>query len=313
MKLNVLIWNILDGRNQSVDFLIEYLEDHPEIQLVGLTESFGENNIPDYFTSTFTRVNKNRDDIIKEIYERFPELKQPHSGYSFRNKPTHFFLREGSQLSVSLKFATSDASIYLYHIKPFDLSSHKSIVFGLAHLKSKFYMDSQSQSRMINRTIDEYLSLERKIEHEVGINNRSVLVGDFNANPYKRVLFDYDCLNATPSRWLAKNESVQHGSKEYPFFYNPSWKLMLDDHRVNKEIASVGTFTYESALKPQTTSQKYWNTFDQVLVRPNLIDYFVDDEFKVITRHGHRELISEGRIDKTNYSDHLPIVFTLEL
>src|SRR5258708_10996591 len=50
----------------------------------------------------------------------------------------------------------------------------------------------------------------------------------------------------------------------------------------------------------------FWNTFDQVMLRPSLIDYFEEDGLKVITEVRGESLLERGRIS-TRYFDHLPI------
>jgi hypothetical protein len=58
----------------------------------------------------------------------------------------------------------------------------------------------------------------------------------------------------------------------------------------------------------------YWNIFDQVLVRPELLDSFSDDELRILTKAGDTQLLGPtGRPDKTRVSDHLPILFQLQL
>jgi len=54
--------------------------------------------------------------------------------------------------------------------------------------------------------------------------------------------------------------------------------------------------------------------FDQVLIRPSLIDIFDVKELKIITTTGTEMLLSDTGIpNKRVASDHLPLVFELSL
>ncbi|PYS23590.1 MAG: hypothetical protein DMF72_08865 [Acidobacteria bacterium] len=58
----------------------------------------------------------------------------------------------------------------------------------------------------------------------------------------------------------------------------------------------------------------FWNTYDQILLRPELINRFRDEAFKVVTVVGAKSLLTnEGIPDTVSASDHLPIVFALDL
>lgn len=54
----------------------------------------------------------------------------------------------------------------------------------------------------------------------------------------------------------------------------------------------------------------YWYSFDEVLIRPFLIDRFNWDNFEIIEKTHNYNFIKNDIIDKT-YSDHLPIKFEL--
>ncbi len=54
--------------------------------------------------------------------------------------------------------------------------------------------------------------------------------------------------------------------------------------------------------------------FDQVLIRPDLLDFFQIDSLKIITEINGISLLSDfGRPNKSKGSDHLPILFSLNL
>ncbi len=75
--------------------------------------------------------------------------------------------------------------------------------------------------------------------------------------------------------------------------------------------APPGTYYYR-------TSQHvtfFWNMFDQVLIRPALLDRFSNDTLEIVESLGDFSLLSPdgGVPDKTKASNHLPILFGLDL
>ena len=61
------------------------------------------------------------------------------------------------------------------------------------------------------------------------------------------------------------------------------------------------------------TTLPFWNVLDQVLIRPKLVQSSL--KFEIISSAGKKvpTLLSEGIPDKENYSDHLPILYTINL
>ena len=77
--------------------------------------------------------------------------------------------------------------------------------------------------------------------------------------------------------------------QKYKFFYNPMW-----DHFGDHDEAG-GTFYYEGA-EPLCY---YWNLFDQVLLRPDLLEGFAPENVRIPTSIGDFSLLQEdGQPDK---------------
>ena len=58
----------------------------------------------------------------------------------------------------------------------------------------------------------------------------------------------------------------------------------------------------------------FWNIFDQVLVRPDLLNLFPNQELSILSDIGGETLLSpKGLPDKAIGSDHLPVLFKLDL
>jgi hypothetical protein len=90
--------------------------------------------------------------------------------------------------------------------------------------------------------------------------------------------------------------------QKYKFFYNPMWSHLGDSGN------SGGTFYFENG-EPVCY---FWNIFDQVLLRPDLLDGFAHEHVRILTEvHGYSLLEDDGRPDKTMASDHLPVLLEL--
>jgi hypothetical protein len=93
--------------------------------------------------------------------------------------------------------------------------------------------------------------------------------------------------------------------RRYPFFYNPMWGLLGDATE-----GPPGTYYFERAEHDMF----FWNMFDQVLIRPDLLPYFRNEDLKILTEDGSMSFLSrKGLPDASMASDHLPLLFKLHL
>ena len=70
-----------------------------------------------------------------------------------------------------------------------------------------------------------------------------------------------------------------------------------------------GTYYYSSSEQVSY----FWNIFDQVIIRPDVVEFFDIDSLKVVTQVDDIKLLNKNGIpDKNNISDHLPIFFSIE-
>ena len=90
--------------------------------------------------------------------------------------------------------------------------------------------------------------------------------------------------------------------REYDYFYNPMWNFLGDKNSV------PGTYYYAKSIH----YNEPWNTFDQVLIRPQLLDNFVYSDLKILTRIKNKELYNH-KTNKLFISDHLPILININL
>ncbi len=99
------------------------------------------------------------------------------------------------------------------------------------------------------------------------------------------------------TRAVKEKNRVVLGSK-YDYFYNPMWNFLGD------EPGPSGTVFYRKAIHKISM----WNTFDQVLLRPQLLNSFKLSDVAIIDKIGGRDLIDKkNNIVSNKFSDHLPI------
>jgi hypothetical protein len=148
-----------------------------------------------------------------------------------------------------------------------------------------------------------------KLAEETAGNDRTVVVGDLNMNPFDDGLLDVRGLNALADRrTVQRKDSRRFGivlHEEFRLFYNPMWSHFGDD------IEPAGTYYYD---KSNAEVDPLWNIYDQVLLRPALLDRFQNKNLKILTTDGVVSFIRRnGTPNGDVYSDHLPIWFQLDL
>ena len=95
-------------------------------------------------------------------------------------------------------------------------------------------------------------------------------------------------------------------AEEFRLFYNPMWSHFGD------AVQPAGTYYYD---KSNPEVDPLWNIFDQVLLRPGLVDRFRSRNLKILTTDGDNQFTwaEDGTPNGDVYSDHLPIWFKLDL
>jgi hypothetical protein len=135
---------------------------------------------------------------------------------------------------------------------------------------------------------------------------RTVLVGDLNMNPYDDGVVVTRGLHAVPTRAIARREARRVKFESNVFFYNPMWR-----HFGERPEGHAGTYYYSS---PKARAD-FWNIYDQVLLRPELLPHFRDEDLEVLHNDSAAgvSLLRKGIPDHGGISDHLPILFRLQL
>lgn len=173
------------------------------------------------------------------------------------------------------------------------------MLVAATHLPSKFggQIDA-NQIFYAGRVADELAELEDKRNHR-----NMVCVGDFNMNPYDPGMTHVGCFHGLMTKELALQGDRMYRNCAYRRFYNPMWGLFGD-----RTAGPAGTHFWDSAVP----HNPHWAMFDQVLVRPSLIASL--SRIEVLIHDGtHSLLASNGYPTKDHLSDHLPILFELDI
>ena len=175
-----------------------------------------------------------------------------------------------------------------------------SLLLGVVHLPSKLWENPEDQTVVCTELSRQLRAIEEIVGHR-----RLLVVGDFNVNPFEAAMLSPTALNAEASRRVAARGSRNINGHAYPFFYNPMWNFFGD-----ATLGPGGTYFFSGSKRVRVS----WNIFDQVLLRPDLLPHFDTSELDILTTDGQRSFLNRnGTPDKTNVSDHLPILFKLKL
>lgn len=169
-------------------------------------------------------------------------------------------------------------------------------IFAVVHLPSKMHADESDQHATARAVVNEIQRVESELGHQ-----RSVVMGDFNMHPFDLGMVAADGFHGVMDRKTALEQSRMVQSQQYHFFYNPMWSRMGDASK-----GPPGTHSYrDSGIKAF-----FWHTFDQVLLRPALLERVPDQNIQVLSQLDTLSLLNKsGKLSAA--SDHLPILLEL--
>ncbi|MBQ7832510.1 MAG: hypothetical protein IJ336_02905 [Lachnospiraceae bacterium] len=166
------------------------------------------------------------------------------------------------------------------------------------HLNSKIYSGHEEIREIhMEQIIRDIQDIEKELQSE-----NTIVVGDFNINPYESSLVNAKYFHGIPIYEEAKRKSRVIAGKEFYMFYNPMWNFLGDAQE------PYGTYYY-AGNDPINT---YWNIYDQVIIRPALKARFVEDSLKIVKETKTRFLLDNNGHPNNKISDHLPIVFEIK-
>ena len=144
----------------------------------------------------------------------------------------------------------------------------------------------------------------RRCEANHGCEN-TIVIGDFNVNPFEKACISARNMHAIPYKEevFDRNNRVVN-ERPRSIFYNPTWKF------IGRTAPPYTTYYSNQSGK---AINYYWYSFDQVIIRPQLIRAFDEEKLAIITATGNHSLTKKGnKPDETKYSDHLPLFCVLK-
>jgi hypothetical protein len=180
------------------------------------------------------------------------------------------------------------------------LPSGIDLLLVATHFPSKLHWSDDSQNQECTRLGQIIRRQEERLGHF-----RTLLIGDLNMNPFQAGVVSCQGLHATMARQVAGRVSRRVRAEEYMFFYNPMW-----GHFGDALDGPPGTY-YDSRSEAVAY---FWNIFDQVLIRPSLLDVFVPESLRILDSDGDETFLTDYGVPRQSTgSDHLPIIFALNV
>lgn len=171
------------------------------------------------------------------------------------------------------------------------------LILATVHLPSKLHAEPLDQQIEMSALCKAITECERTRSH-----SRTVVVGDFNLDPFEDAMVGAAFLHAVMDRQTAAKGSRTVRGVKYEFFYNPMWGRMGDT-----SPGPPGTHYYNKAIQ----RCQFWHTLDQVVLRPTLLGSFSNQDLHVIDTIAGKPLLTSRGIPDRRISDHLPLIFTI--
>ena len=267
--LNILFWNLHGNSIEEV-----------------IAECLIENNISLAAFSEFRGIDFTK---LEELL-----FKQYHLVQSLRAEPsqtqgvihTRMFVKNNIEATAMRE----QGRYSIFKIK----TSIQQYILATIHLQDR---RNKTTTDRIN-TIKSIKSDIEKYENELECCN-TIVIGDFNANPYDEELLSVHAFNAVLFKDLIlANEYRTYEYLEYKHFYNPILDFISASNKMHGSFYHI-----DDSYTP------FWHCIDQILLRKELVQYF--EELKYIMKIGDTDLIKTKRPDGS-ISDHLPLLAAIK-
>lgn len=259
--------------------------------------------------------NTNANDVKKQLAELCTSQNlnvlvllelgiDPHELTAYLKEKGNFDFEIVNSINRRCTVLSRDSQLRLDEINSSDRLSMRKLHYddtefhlGIVHLVDKGNWDSEEQFGQVILLMQDV----RKIEEHTG-HSRTILIGDFNLNPFEKGMTSALGFNAMMTKNCITRDKRIVAGKSYPFFYNPMWS-----HFGDSSPGPAGTYYH-----PHSTQGTYgWNMLDQALFRGDSLPWF--SEVRILDSTGFADLTnSQTRPDKLNNSDHLPILIRLK-
>lgn len=261
-KVKLLFWNLKNNKNDS--WVTDIIQEN-EIDIAIFAE---------YHKTSFERVISN----LKNTYFRC-------DGFGACEKIT---LLSKENINTIVRREQNRYTLYSC-----SKDNHIYNVVGI-HLPASPSSSSNDRKNVIRAIVHDICEQEKELK-----NRLTIVLGDFNCNPFDEEIIQKDAFNAVLYKELImKQEIVTYQNQQYRRFYNPIL------HYLSESTQTYGSFYYSSSI-----IALYWNSFDQILVRKDLAEKI--KSFEYIRSIKGKKLLNDIKPNST-ISDHLPLIVNIE-
>ncbi|AXE19713.1 hypothetical protein DR864_19200 [Runella rosea] len=269
-EIRFLFWNL--NRNRPFEEIINIVEHH-QIDVLIMAE-----------------VSFNLAILVVELAKK---------GYDFFHNP----ISQCDKIKILTRFKSNFLKPVFerrrYSINILELPLREKILLASVHIPDKSNNNSNEQEEFSRLFVEQIKQQEEKLNID-----KTIIVGDFNMNPFESAMIKSTIFHAVSSSKIAEKLTRRVQEKDYKFFYNPLWSWLGD---IRSE--ATGSYYYNTS----NYENYFWNTFDQVLIRPELIPNFDKEALQILDKDGVKSLLTASGFPNKDYSDHLPLYFTIKL
>ena len=192
------------------------------------------------------------------------------------------FYRENVKLEVRQEQSRYTLYTANYNKVPFN-------IIGV-HLEPNLHYSDHARLQTLTELANDIKNHEKKTGSE-----KTIVIGDFNTNPFAPEMVNKKALNGVLFKDLIlSRQSDTYERKTYKRFYNP---MMM---HLSESRNEYGSYYYTSGLEVL-----HWYAFDQILVRSELVSALKKIEY--CNNTGEYKLVSKNGIPDKSVSDHLPL------
>lgn len=173
--------------------------------------------------------------------------------------------------------------------------AHLELIVGFVHLPSKLHRTPDQSRRACEKLRNQIVE-----EEDIYDTDKSIVIGDFNVNPFEMPMISFSGMAATNGIDCSKRDTISCDGESQRLFYNPMWTLYAD----HKE--RPGSHRYIRTGEDVVS----WHFLDQVIIRPALIDHFKFDALTLVKKTENYCFTNIHHTPKP--SDHLPLMCEFE-
>lgn len=260
--LNILFWNL--KRNQIEDYIVECIaENNVDIAIFSEFEEID-----------FVKIEKGLGSMYRRIFAVQADKKVTLIAKS----------------TFSATIIQQQNRYNIYNVK----TALKDYILVAIHLEDRRNYKPAERIETIKSLVADIEETE-----EILKCSNTIVIGDFNANPYDEELLSKFAFNSVLFKSIIdKSEFTNPNSSKKKRFYNPIL------HYISEDTEMYGSFYHEKEYMTP-----YWHCLDQVLVRKELANNV--EYIKYLKSINTKDLL-KNTIPNVKISDHLPLLINLQ-